>query len=283
MDLKNKTALITGASRGIGEAIAVRLAKAGARIVIAAKSITEDPRLGGTIFSAARAVEEAGGQALPVQCDIRDENAIIALMEKTRQAFGSLDILVNNASAINLSNTPQLEPKRFDLMFDINVRGTFLVTKFAYPLLKASSNPHILTLSPPLNPDRLWLRQHLAYTISKYNMTLMALGWAEEFRPEGIASNTLWPATTIATAAVRNLLGGEELVNRSRKPEIMAEAACLLLEKDAKTHTGDCYLDEDLLKEAGITDLDAYAVKPGNALQRDLFLGEPPPVRTPGA
>jgi citronellol/citronellal dehydrogenase len=272
MDFKNKTVLITGASRGIGKAIALKLASAGANIVIAAKSTTEDGRLGGTIYATAEEVESAGGKALPVFCDIRDENLIRGVMDKSMAAFGGLDVLINNASAINLSNTTQLEPKRFDLMFDINVRGTFMMTKFAYPLLKASANPHILTLSPPLSLDMKWFRPHLAYTVSKFNMSLMAMAWAEEFKKDGIASNTLWPVTTIATAAVKNILGGEELARRSRKPEIMADAAYYLLQKDSKTHSGHAYLDEDILREAGVTDMDSYAVTPGGPLQPDLFL-----------
>jgi citronellol/citronellal dehydrogenase len=272
MYFKNKTVLISGASRGIGRAIALKLAGEGANIVIAAKSTTEDPRLGGTIFSVAKEVESAGGKALPVFCDIRDEKLIQELMEKTFDAFGSLDILINNASAINLADTLQLEPRRFDLMFDINVRGTFMMTKFAYPLLKASANPHILTLSPPLNLDMKWFRPHLAYTLSKYNMSLMTRAWAEEFKKDGIASNTLWPATTIATAAIKNLPGGEELVHRSRKPEIMADAAFYLLQLDAKMNTGHSYLDEAVLTDAGITDFRGYAIRPDGPLQADLFL-----------
>jgi citronellol/citronellal dehydrogenase len=272
MYYKNKTVLISGASRGIGRAIALKLAGEGANIVIAAKSTTEDPRLGGTIFSVAKEVESAGGNALPVFCDIRDENLTRELMERTSDAFGSLDILINNASAINLADTLRLEPKRFDLMFDINVRGTFMMTKFAYPLLKASVNPHILTLSPPLNLDMKWFRPHLAYTLSKYSMTLMARAWAEEFKKDGIASNTLWPATTIATAAIKNLPGGEELIHRSRKPGIMADAAFYLLQLDSKKNSGHSYLDEEVLKDAGVTDLGSYAISQGGPLQADLFL-----------
>jgi citronellol/citronellal dehydrogenase len=272
MYFKNKTVLITGASRGIGKAIALKLAREGANIVIAAKSTTEDARLGGTIFSAAKEVEAAGGKALPVFCDIRDERLIQEVLEKTFNAFGSLDMLINNASAINLGNTIQMEPKRFDLLFDINVRGTFLMTKFAYPLLKASVNPHILTLAPPPGLEMKWFKPHLAYTMSKYSMSLMTLAWAEEFRKDGIASNTLWPATTIATAAVKNLLGGEELVRRSRKPEIVADAAFYILQREAKTNTGNSYLDEEVLRAAGIHDLESYSVSPGEPLQSDLFL-----------
>ncbi len=272
MYFKNKTVLITGSSRGIGKAIALKLAAEGANIIIAAKSTAEDGRLGGTIFATAKEVEAAGGKALPVFCDIRDEKLIHELIEKSKAAFGGVDILINNASAINLSNTVQLEPKRFDLLFDINVRGTFMMTKWAYPLLKASVNPHILTLSPPLNLDMKWFKPHLAYTLSKFNMSLMAKAWAEEFRKDGIASNTLWPVTTIATAAVKNILGGEELIRRSRKPEIMADAVYYILQKEARVHTGNTYLDEEVLREAGITNFDNYAVTPGGSLQPDLFL-----------
>jgi citronellol/citronellal dehydrogenase len=272
MDFNNKTVLITGASRGIGKAIALKLASAGANIVIAAKSVAEDERLGGTIYSAASEVEAAGGRALPLYCDIRDEKLIQEVLEKTVAAFGGLDMVINNASAINVSNTEKIEPKRFDLLFDINVRGTFMVTKYALPLLKKSSNPHILTLSPPLNFDMKWFKPHAAYTLSKYNMSLLAGTWAEEFRKDGIASNSLWPATLIATAAVKNLLGGEKLFQLSRKPEIMADAAYYILLRDAKTHTGKHYIDEDVLRSEGIHDLDSYAITPGGPLQADLFL-----------
>ena len=272
MDFNNKTVLITGASRGIGKAIALKLASAGANIVIAAKSVNEDERLGGTIYSTASEVEAAGGRALPLYCDIRDENLIQEVIGKTRAEFGGLDIVVNNASAINISNTEKIEPKRYDLMFDINVRGTFMVTKYAYPLLKKSSNPHILTLSPPLNFDMKWFKSHAAYTLSKYNMSLLAGAWAEEFRQDGIASNSLWPGTLIATAAIKNLLGGEKLFQLSRKPEIMADAAYFILGRDARTHTGNHYIDEEVLAAEGISDLDVYSVIPGGPLQRDLFL-----------
>jgi citronellol/citronellal dehydrogenase len=272
MDFKNKTVLITGATRGIGKAIALKLSSAGANIVIAAKSTTEDDRLGGTIFSAAEEVEAAGGKVLPVYCDIRDEKLIQELMEKTISHFGGLDIVINNASAISLSSTEKTEPKRFDLMFDINVRGTFMVTKYAYPFLKSSSNPHILTLSPPLNFDMKWFKPHVAYTLAKYNMSLLAGAWAEEFKKDGIASNSLWPATLIATAAVKNLFGGENLFNVSRKPEIVADAAYYILRKDAKSTTGNHFIDEDVLREEGITDLECYSVTKGGILQRDLFL-----------
>jgi citronellol/citronellal dehydrogenase len=272
MDFNNKTILITGASRGIGKAIALKLAEAGANIVIAAKSTKEDERLGGTIFSAAAEVEAAGGKVLPVYCDIRDENLIRHVMEKTIEKFGGLDMIINNASAISISNTENTEPKRFDLMFDINVRGTFMVTKFAYPFLKKSSNPHILTLSPPLNFDMKWFKSHMPYTLSKYNMSLMVSAWSEEFKKDGIASNSLWPATLIATAAVKNMFGGEKLFHASRKPEIMADAAYYILGRDSKSTTGRHFIDEDVLREEGITDLNSYSVIPGATLQRDLFL-----------
>jgi citronellol/citronellal dehydrogenase len=272
MDFKNKTVLITGASRGIGKAIALKLAEAGANIVIAAKSTIEDERLGGTIYSAAAEVEAAGGQCLPLYCDIRDEKLIQEVMEKTAERFGGLDIVVNNASAISISNTVKTEPKRFDLMFNINVRGTFMMTKYAHPLLKNSSNPHILTLSPPLNFDMKWFKPHVAYTLSKYNMSLMAAAWAAEFKNDGIASNSLWPATLIATAAVKNLLGGEKLFPVSRKPEIMADAAFYILRKEASATSGNHFIDEDVLRAEGIQDLESYSVMPGGTLQRDLFL-----------
>ena len=272
MDFNNKTVLITGATRGIGKAIALKLAKQGANIVIAAKSTVEDERLGGTIFSAAAEIESAGGKAMAVYCDIRDEKLIQEVMNKTADKFGGLDILVNNASAINISGTEQTEPKRFDLMFDINVRGTFMVTKFAVPLLKKSANAHILTLSPPLNFDMKWFKPHVAYTISKFNMSLLAAAWAEEFKKDGIASNSLWPATLIATAAVKNMLGGEKIFRVSRKPEIMADAANYILSGDAKKITGNHFIDEDVLRDAGIRDLDSYSFIPGATLQPDLFL-----------
>lgn len=270
--LKNKTIFITGASRGIGKAIAVRLAAEGANIVVAAKSIEEDARLGGTIYSAANEVEQAGGKALAVQVDIRNEEQIIAAVEKTVETFGGIDAVINNASAIQLSNTEQLDAKRLDLMLDINVRGSFLVTKHCIPFLKKSDNAHILTLSPPINLDEKWLKNHIGYTISKYSMSMLALGWAGEFKKHKIASNTLWPATTIATAAVKNLLGGEALVNMSRTPQIVADAAFYILNKNASACTGHNFIDEKVLNEEGITDLLKYAVTPNGKLYPDLFL-----------
>src|SRR6188508_909557 len=272
MSLHNKTAFITGASRGIGKAIALQFAKNGANIVIAAKSVEENPKLGGTIFSAAEEIEKAGGKALPVQCDIRFEDQIQAAIDKAVAQFGGIDIVINNASAISLTTTEQTEPKRFDLMHDINVRGTFFVTKTCIPFLKKSSNAHILTLSPPLNLEPKWLKGHIAYTLAKYNMSMMALGWAAELKQYNIASNALWPRTTIDTAAVRNLLGGEILANMSRTPAILADAAYAILNKTNLQYTGNTFIDEDVLAKEGVTDLDKYAVKPGGKLYQDLFI-----------
>lgn len=272
MTFQNRTIFITGASRGIGEAIALKLAAAGANIVIAAKSTEEDPRLGGTIFSVAEAVEKAGGKALPVKVDIREEEQIQQAVQQAVEKFGGIDVVINNASAIQLTNTEQTPAKRFDLMYDINVRGTFLVTQHCIPYLKKGNNPHILTLSPPVNLSPNWLGPHVAYTISKYNMSMLTLGWAEELKSYGIAANSLWPATTIATAAIKNLLGGEALMKISRKPDIMADAAFYILGKPAASCTGNNFIDEAVLKAEGIADLAHYAVTPGGKLQPDLFL-----------
>jgi citronellol/citronellal dehydrogenase len=272
MPFNNKTVFITGASRGIGKAIALKLAKAGANIVIAAKSTEEDPRLGGTIFSAAAEIEAAGGKALAVQTDVRYEEQVAAAVAKAAERFGGIDIVINNASAIQLTNTEQTDTKRFDLIHNINVRGTFLVTKHCIPWLKKSANAHILTLSPPINLNPQWFGPHVAYTISKYNMSMLAIGWAEEFKSVPIASNALWPRTTIATAAVKNLLGGEWLINRSRTTDIIADAAYYILQKPAAECTGNTFIDEQVLAAEGITDLSGYSVVPGGPLQTDLFL-----------
>ncbi|TDW99870.1 SDR family oxidoreductase [Dinghuibacter silviterrae] len=263
---------ITGASRGIGKAIALKMAAGGARIAIASKTETPHPKLDGTIYTAAEEIERAGGQALPLVCDIRDEAQINAAVEATVAKFGGIDILVNNASAISLSKTPQTEAKRFDLMHQVNVRGTFLVSKACIPHLARSSNPHILTLAPPLNLDPRWLGAHLAYTLSKFGMSMVAMGLASELAPEGIASNTLWPRTTIATAAVLNLLGGEALASMSRTPSIVADAAALIFSRPARTFTGQHLIDEDLLRESGLTDFTSYAVDPSKPLAPDIFL-----------
>ncbi|MEO9005248.1 MAG: NAD(P)-dependent oxidoreductase [Ginsengibacter sp.] len=272
MSFKNKTVLITGASRGIGKAIALRLAKEGAHIVIAAKSTVENPKLGGTIFSAAKEIEEAGGKALAVQCDIRFEDQISNAVEKAVDTFGGIDILINNASAISLTPVEKTDAKAFGLMHDINVKGTFFVSKACIPYLKKGKNAHILNLSPPINLDQKWLTGHVAYTMSKYNMSMIALGLSGELKKYDIAANTLWPRTTIATAAVRNLLGGEALVNMSRTPEIIADAAYYILQRPSSECTGNSFIDDAVLEEEGITDLEKYAVKPGAKLYPDLFL-----------
>lgn len=272
MSFNNKTAFITGASRGIGKAIALKLAKDGANIIIAAKSIAENEKLGGTIFSAAAEIEAAGGKGLPVQCDIRFEEQVLNAVSQGVERFGGIDMVINNASAISLTTTEQTEPKRFDLMHDINVRGTFMVVQACLPYLKKSTQAHILTLSPPVNLNPKWFANHLAYTLSKYNMSMMAMGWGEEFKQIPIASNALWPKTTIDTAAVRNLLGGEALAQMSRKPDIIADAAYIILSKNPKDCSGNCFIDEDVLKNEGITDLMPYSVVPGIKLYPDLFL-----------
>ncbi|CAN5401565.1 NAD(P)-dependent oxidoreductase [soil metagenome] len=272
MLFKNRTIFITGASRGIGKAIALRFAAEGANIVIAAKSTEEHPKLGGTIYSAAEEVEAAGGKGLAVQVDIRNEENIIAAVQKTVETFGGIDAVINNASAIQLTNTEQTETKRFDLMHSINVRGTFLVTKHCIPHLKKGTNAHILTLSPPINLDPKWMGPHIAYTMSKYNMSMMAVGWAAELKQNNIASNALWPRTTIDTAAVRNLLGGEMLANMSRTPAILADAVYAILSKTDLQYTGNTFIDEEVLAKEGITDLEKYAVVPGARLYQDLFI-----------
>jgi citronellol/citronellal dehydrogenase len=272
MSFKGKTAFITGASRGIGKAIALRLAQEGANIVIAAKSVEENPKLGGTIFSAAEEVKALGAGALAVQCDIRYEDHIQAAVDKAVTEFGGIDILVNNASAISLTPTEKTEPKRYDLMHSINVRGTFFVSRACIPHLRKGSNPHILNLSPPINMDQKWFANHLAYTMSKYNMSMIAWGLSAELKNDGIAANTLWPRTTIATAAVNNLLGGEMLMKMSRTPEILADAAYYVLCRPSRTCTGNFFIDEAVLAEEGITDLSGYSVVPGAQLYTDLFL-----------
>jgi citronellol/citronellal dehydrogenase len=272
MLFSGKTAFITGATRGIGKAIALRLAREGANIIIAAKSVEENSKLGGTIFSAAREIESTGAKALAVQCDIRFEDQINNAVDKAVSTFGGIDILINNASAISLTSTEQTEAKRFDLMHDINVRGTFLVTKACISHLKKSANPHILTLSPPLNLDPKWFDKHVAYTLTKYNMSMMTIGWAKEFKKDSIAANSLWPQTTIDTAAVRNLLGGDMLAKMSRTPDILADAAFYILQKPSGVCTGNLFVDEAVLAEEGITDLEKYSVVPGARLYNDLFV-----------
>lgn len=272
MSLKNKTVFITGASRGIGKSIGLRLAAEGANIVIAAKSVEENPKLGGTIYSAAEEMEEAGGKALALQCDIRFEDQVQQAVDKAVAHFGGIDILINNASAISLTPTLQTEPKRFDLMYSVNVRGTFFVTKACIPHLKKSAHAHILTLSPPVSLNPKWLAGHVAYTLTKFNMSMMAMGWAAEFKKDNIASNALWPKTTIDTAAVRNLLGGDALAKMSRLPEILADSAFYIFSKPPAECTGNCFIDEQVLAAEGITDLGKYSVVPGAKLYTDLFV-----------
>lgn len=271
MNFQNKTIFITGGSRGIGKAIALRMAREGANIVIAAKSTEEHPRLPGTIYSACKEIEEAGGKALPIQLDVRYEEQVVEAINKTVSTFGGIDILINNASAISLTDTAHTEMKRYDLMHQINVRGTFMVTKTALPHLKKSEHAHILVLSPPLSLNPKWYESYLAYTMSKMNMSMCVLGWAEEFKNK-IAVNALWPRTTIATAAVQNLLGGDQMIRMSRTADIVADAAYYILCRNAMTCTGRFIVDEEILTEEGITDFNKYAVDKDSELMVDLFL-----------
>jgi citronellol/citronellal dehydrogenase len=270
--LKGKTALITGGSRGIGKAIATRLAQAGANIAIAAKTTEPHPKLEGTIFTAAEEIKVLGVDCLPLQCDVRSELQVQQTVDNVVQHFGGIDILINNASAISLTSTLQTEPKRFDLMHGIQVRGTFFMCQACIPHLQKSTNAHILNLSPPLNLNPQWFGSHLAYTMSKYGMSMIILGLAEELRKDRIAANALWPQTTIATAAVQNLLGGDVMMQMSRKPEIVADAAYYILSKPADECTGNFFIDEQVLAQEGITDLSQYAVNPSQQLMKDIFL-----------
>ncbi|ENN77891.1 hypothetical protein HUJ04_007877 [Dendroctonus ponderosae] len=273
--LAGQTIFITGASRGIGKAIALKAAKDGANVVIAAKTATPHPKLPGTIYTAAEEVEKAGGKSLPCVVDIRDEVQVRKAVEEAVQKFGGIDILVNNASAISLTRTPDTDMKRYDLMHNVNTRGTFLVSKECLPYLKKSKNPHILNLSPPLNMQPHWFQNHVAYTMAKYGMSMCVLGMHEEFRPLGIAVNALWPRTAIHTAAME-MLGGKEAARQCRKPEICADAAYVILTKDSKTTTGNFFIDDEVLKAAGVKDLTQYACDPTNAnnLMPDFFLGD---------
>jgi citronellol/citronellal dehydrogenase len=271
--LSGKTLFISGASRGIGLAIALRAARDGANIAIAAKTSAPHPKLPGTIHTAAEQVRQAGGQALALECDIRFEQQIDAAVARTVEAFGGIDICVNNASAISLTPTLQTDPKRYDLMQQINVRGTFMVSRACIPHLQRASNPHVLTLSPPLNLVPRWFAPYPAYALSKYSMSIYAMAMAEEFRADGIAFNTLWPRTIIATAVVRNLLGGDEAINRSRKPEIVADAAHAILTGSSREFTGRHYIDDEVLLAAGVTDFQVYRTVPGSGtLAPDLFV-----------
>jgi citronellol/citronellal dehydrogenase len=268
----SRTLFITGASRGIGKAIALRAAREGANIIIAAKTTTEHPKLPGTINSAAEEIEAAGGQALAVKTDIRYEDQIAAAMEAGVEKFGGIDIVVNNASAISLTGTLDTSPKVYDRMYDINARGSYMVTQAALPHLLKAENPHVLNLSPPLNMNPKWFAQFAAYTLAKYAMSVWVLGMSAEFAEKGVAFNALWPRTAIATAAVRNLLGGDKVINASRKPEIMGDAAWAILSRDSRQCTGNFFIDDEVLAEEGITDLEQYAVKPGTPLFDDFFL-----------
>ncbi len=270
--LKGKTLFITGASRGIGLAIALRAARDGANVAIAAKTKVKHPKLEGTIYSAAEAIEDAGGKALPLVCDVRDVAQIEAAVESCVTEFGGLDICVNNASAIFLAGTADVPAKRYDLMHQVNTRGTFFVSQACSRYLQDAENPHILNLAPPLNMDAKWFAPHVAYTMAKYGMSMCVLGMAEEFRDKGIGVNALWPRTTIATAAISNVVGGEEMIQRSRTPEIMADAAHAIFTQDAGKCTGNFFIDDEVLAAEGITDFDQYAVDPGQELQPDFFI-----------
>ncbi|MFB3123972.1 MAG: SDR family oxidoreductase [Woeseiaceae bacterium] len=271
-DLKDRTLFISGGSRGIGLAIAKRAAQDGANIIIAAKTAEPHPKLEGTIYTAAEEIEAAGGKALPVVCDIRSEEQVAEAVEQGADHFGGIDICVNNASAIALTPTLQTPMKRFDLMHQVNTRGTFLVSKTCIPYLMQSGNPHILNLSAPLNMEEKWFAPHVAYTMAKFGMSMCVLGMAGEFREQGIAVNALWPRTTIATAAVQNLLGGDELTRRSRKPEIMGDAAHVILTKPSREFTGNFCIDDEVLESAGVSDLSVYAVDPSAELAPDFFV-----------
>ena len=260
MSLAGKTLFITGASRGIGKAIGLRAAQDGANIVIAAKTAEPHPKLEGTIYTAADEMRSAGGQALPCVVDIRSEDMVQDAIDQTVAEFGGIDILINNASAINLTSTEATKMKRYDLMHSVNTRGTFLVSKLAIPHLKKAENPHVINLSPPLNMQPKWFGPHVAYTMAKYGMSMCVLGMAEEFKDEGIAFNALWPRTGIATAAIENLLGGDEMMKKSRKPEIIADAAYIILNKNSRECTGNFFVDDEVLKNAGITELRSYQV-----------------------
>jgi len=272
MSLRGKTLFITGASRGIGLAIAVRAARDGANIAIAAKTAEPNPKLPGTIFTAAKEIEAAGGHALPITCDIRFEEQVAAAVAKTAETFGGIDILVNNASAISLTATTATDMKRYDLMHGINTRGTFLCSKLCIPHLKKAQNPHVLNISPPLNMETRWFAPHVAYTMAKYGMSMCVLGMAGEHRSAGIAFNALWPRTVIATAAVQNLLGGDATIRGSRKPAIMADAAYVIFNRPAREATGNFYIDDEVLASAGKTDLSEYAVDPSASLLPDFFV-----------
>jgi citronellol/citronellal dehydrogenase len=273
--LKGKTLFISGASRGIGLAIGLRAAREGANVAIAAKSVTEHAKLPGTIYTAAAEVEAAGGKALALACDIRFDEQVEAAMTKTVETFGGVDIVINNASAIDLRNIDALEMKRFDLMHQINARGSYLCAKLALPYLRKAENPHILTLSPPLDMNPKWFAPNLGYTMAKYGMSLVTLGLARELARQGVGVNSLWPETAIATAAVGNLLGGDAVLRRARKPEIVADAAYAILTRPAAHCSGNFFIDVNVLREAGVEDFTPYSVDPTSELALDFFLDAP--------
>jgi citronellol/citronellal dehydrogenase len=284
MTLAGKTLFITGASRGIGLAIALRAARDGANIAIAAKTATPHPKLKGTIYTAAEAIERAGGKAEPLVVDVRDETQVRDALAKTADRFGGIDVVVNNASAIQLTNVAETDMKRFDLMHQINARGTFVVSKWAIPYLAKVANPHILMISPPLDMQEKWFAPHTAYSMAKFGMSLVVLGLAGELRSRGIAVNALWPRTVIATAAVENLLGGEALMRQARKPQIVADAAYAIFTTPSRALTGRFLIDDNFLAERGVTDFEPYRVDPSQDLAQDFFVPDdiapPPDVRT---
>jgi citronellol/citronellal dehydrogenase len=272
MSLKGKTLFITGASRGIGLAIALRAARDGANVAIAAKTDQPHPKLEGTIHTAAEEIEKAGGKALPLTVDVREEKQVAEAIEKTAAQFGGIDIVVNNASAIQLTRTPETDMRRFDLMHQINTRGTYMVSKYAIPHLERAKNPHILALSPPLDMNEKWFAPHLAYTMAKFGMSIVMLGLAGELKSKGIAANALWPRTTIATAAIKNLLGGDRIMKMSRTPDIIAEAAYRIFQKPSREFTGQFLIDDTFLAGEGVTDFDQYRVDPTQPLAPDFFV-----------
>jgi len=274
MSLKGKTLFITGGSRGIGLAIAIKAARDGANVTIAAKTAEPHPKLEGTIYTAAAEIEAAGGKCLPLMVDVRDEASVAEAIAKTAQTFGGIDIVVNNASAISLSNTQMTDMKRYDLMHQINTRGTFMVSKYAIPHLEKAQNPHILMLSPPLDMKMRWFAPHLAYTMAKYGMSMCVLGLAGELAPKGIAVNALWPRTTIATAAVQNLLGGDKMVQASRTPEMIADAAWMVFNKPSRNFSGNFLIDDSFMAGEGVTDFTPYRVDPSVPLMPDFFVPE---------
>lgn len=280
MSLKGKTLFISGGSRGIGLAIAIRAARDGANVTIAAKTAEPHPKLPGTIYTAAEEIEQAGGKALPVLCDIREERQVADAVDKTVAMFGGIDICINNASAIQLTGTLATDMKRYDLMHQINTRGTFLVSKLCIPHLKLAENPHILNLAPPLDMSAKWFKNHVAYTMAKFGMSMCTLGMSEEFRKDGIAVNSLWPLTAIDTAAVRNLLGGEAVAKSSRSPEIVADAAHAILTRPARETTGNFFIDELVLRETGMTDFSRYAPGARGPLAGDFFVPDEVFART---